>query len=126
MEQPLSPKEIQVYDVRLRSLLDTLRVDTEDEIETLSTFADQRGDRGDEAAEEAMLDPELTAQEGADERQVLIERALERIAAGTYGRCVTCGRPIERERLDLLPEATECAQDARATADRGRVGHRSA
>jgi DnaK suppressor protein len=126
MEQPLSPNEIQVYDRRLRSLLETLHVETEDELDTLSTFADQRGDSGDEAAEEAALDPELTVQEVADEQQVLVERALERIAAGTYGRCVTCGRPIERERLDVVPEASECAEDARASADRGRVENQSA
>jgi RNA polymerase-binding transcription factor DksA len=105
----------------LRSLLDTMRDDTEDEVDTLATFADQRGDRGDEAAEEAALDPELTAQEGAQERRVQIERALERIEAGTYGRCVTCGRPIERERLELVPEASECVKDAGATSARGRA-----
>ena len=29
-----------------------------------------------------------------------IERALKRIALGTYGTCVSCGQPIERERLE--------------------------
>ena len=42
-----------------------------------------------------------------------IEAALERIDAGTYGICETCGRPIEPERLEHLPWTRECANDAR-------------
>lgn len=114
MDDLLSPKEIQAYDRRLRSLLDTLRDESDDEVATLAAFADQRGDRGDEAAEEATLDADLTALDTVEARRPLIERALERITAGTYGRCVTCGRPIERDRLELVPEASECAKDARA------------
>jgi DnaK suppressor protein len=42
-----------------------------------------------------------------------VERALERIDEGTFGRCEACGKPIERERLDALPYATLCLADAR-------------
>jgi RNA polymerase-binding transcription factor DksA len=45
-----------------------------------------------------------------------IEAALERIEAGTYGACRTCGKPIEPERLEHLPWATQCAEDARGAA----------
>jgi DnaK suppressor protein len=41
-----------------------------------------------------------------------IERALERMDQGTFGRCQACGRPIEPERLDALPYATYCLADA--------------
>jgi RNA polymerase-binding transcription factor DksA len=75
---------------------------------------------GDEAAEEAILNVDLTARDTVEERIVLVERALERVEAGTFGRCVTCGRPIGRERLELVPEASECAKDARAQS--GRAG----
>ncbi len=34
--------------------------------------------------------------------------ALDRLAAGSYGRCEACGEPIDAERLDLLPTATRC------------------
>ncbi|SDH30518.1 TraR/DksA family transcriptional regulator [Microbacterium pygmaeum] len=34
--------------------------------------------------------------------------ALERVAAGTYGICASCGRPIPPARLELLPGATLC------------------
>lgn len=37
-----------------------------------------------------------------------IEIALQRIAAGTYGVCVRCGKPIDRERLEAHPTAKRC------------------
>lgn len=37
-----------------------------------------------------------------------VEEALERIEAGTYGKCVACGARIPAARLRLLPEATLC------------------
>ena len=42
-----------------------------------------------------------------------IETALKRIDDGTYGICAVCGKPIEPERLEYLPWATVCADDAR-------------
>jgi DnaK suppressor protein len=42
-----------------------------------------------------------------------IERALERMEHGTFGRCQACGRPIEPERLEALPYAAHCLADAR-------------
>ena len=34
-----------------------------------------------------------------------VERALERIENGTYGKCVNCGRPIPEKRLEAIPWA---------------------
>ncbi|TML43699.1 MAG: hypothetical protein E6G19_11435 [Actinobacteria bacterium] len=42
-----------------------------------------------------------------------IEAALKRIDDGTYGICTACGKPVEPERLEYLPWATVCADDAR-------------
>jgi RNA polymerase-binding transcription factor DksA len=42
-----------------------------------------------------------------------IEAALTRIDDGSFGVCVACGKPIEPERLEYLPWATLCAEDAR-------------
>jgi len=36
------------------------------------------------------------------------EAALERVEAGTYGRCERCDAPIGAERLEALPDATTC------------------
>jgi len=43
-----------------------------------------------------------------------IDRALERIAKGTYGECVRCGSQIAPARLDARPEAALCIDCARA------------
>jgi DnaK suppressor protein len=43
-----------------------------------------------------------------------IEGALKRIALGTYGVCVSCGQPIERERLEAYPTANRCTACQRA------------
>jgi DnaK suppressor protein len=36
------------------------------------------------------------------------ERAIARIAAGTYGVCESCHKPIGKERLQAFPRATLC------------------
>ncbi len=38
----------------------------------------------------------------------MIEAALKRIEAGTYGTCVRCGDPIAEERLDVVPATPIC------------------
>ncbi len=37
-----------------------------------------------------------------------VDRALEKIDAGTYGTCESCGNPIALERLEAIPSATLC------------------
>ena len=43
-----------------------------------------------------------------------LDAALERESAGTYGRCVVCGRPIGAERLAARPGTDRCIDCARA------------
>ena len=45
----------------------------------------------------------------AGEEVGLIDQALERIEAGTYGFCKTCETPIEVDRLTVVPETLHCA-----------------
>ena len=42
----------------------------------------------------------------------LIRQALSQIAAGTYGICVSCGKPIKPERLEALPYTSTCVRCA--------------
>ena len=49
----------------------------------------------------------------------LVEAALARLDAGTYGDCTSCGRPIAPERLEAIPWAAFCI-DCQRTAGRSR------
>lgn len=45
----------------------------------------------------------------ADQRRLtMIDRALERIAKGTYGLCLLCNEAIPEARLEALPYAALC------------------
>lgn len=41
-------------------------------------------------------------------QQERVREALERLEAGTYGRCVDCGAELPDERLEVRPEAARC------------------
>ena len=43
--------------------------------------------------------------------------ALERLRAGTYGACATCGDPISYHRLLVVPETSTCIACARQSLD---------
>jgi RNA polymerase-binding protein DksA len=51
--------------------------------------------------------------EQAQRRLADVDAALARRAAGDYGRCETCGRPIGAERLAARPAARTCIDCAR-------------
>jgi RNA polymerase-binding protein DksA len=46
-----------------------------------------------------------------------IERALERLEAGEYQHCKTCGEDIPAERLEALPTTSQCV-DCASQAER--------
>jgi RNA polymerase-binding protein DksA len=52
-------------------------------------------------------------EEDAREQLRQIEHALERIESGQYGMCEVCGKEIPVERLEAMPSATLCIEDAR-------------
>jgi len=65
----------------------------------------KREEGADEASElEKRLALERRLEESLDE----VEHALQKYEAGTYGLCDSCGQPIERARLEAIPQATLC------------------
>ena len=62
----------------------------------------------------AMENDEILVAIGESARSELrqIERALERLEAGTFGVCDRCGERIEDERLRVVPYAGSCARCA--------------
>lgn len=47
-----------------------------------------------------------------------LNRAVERMDAGTYGMCMNCGQPIQYMRLEAVPHATLCIECKRAQEDK--------
>lgn len=68
----------------------------------------------DNATETFMRELDDGLEENAEHLLGEIEAALRRIDDGTYGICVSCGRPIDAERLEAVPYATLCLDDKRA------------
>jgi DnaK suppressor protein len=48
-----------------------------------------------------------------------VDRALERLRSGSYGRCLECGEPIAPERLEALPWVATCVSCAARDAASG-------
>lgn len=87
----------------------------------LSTYDNHPGDLGTSAQ---FRSQDLAFRDEASQGLAQVEDALGRLRDGTYGTCRECGGPIERERLEALPEAARCAdceneREARS-ADRDR------
>ncbi len=61
---------------------------------------------------------DYTLEENSEHVLREIDAALERIEDGSFGVCRTCEKPIEAERLELLPYATQCI-DCKRRAGRG-------
>jgi RNA polymerase-binding protein DksA len=114
-----------------RSLLEVERKRISDAIEYLAsdnpgTMQEELGDvgwgtdsqLGDMASITSERELDEGLEEGAQQTLDLIDRALAKIGAGTYGMCERCDKEIGEERLRALPWATLCIDDQRL-ADRG-------
>jgi DnaK suppressor protein len=104
--------------------LDEVRKELEDEIAELrgeiskaetqiaermgDAVADAGDDPADAGAKTFEREHELALTHNARELLAQNERALARIAAGTYGVCESCGEPIGKARLQAFPRATLC------------------
>ena len=51
-----------------------------------------------------------------------VEAALARVADGSYGRCVVCGRVIPAGRLEARPDARTCVEHAGGAGARAPDG----
>jgi RNA polymerase-binding protein DksA len=62
---------------------------------------------------------DLALRDRTDHQLELVDEALARLDAGTFGACVRCGRPIPPDRLEALPWAPRCI-DCQRIAGRER------
>ena len=61
---------------------------------------------------------DLALRDRASQQLELVDTALARLDAGTFGTCLRCGRPIAPARLEALPWAAHCIE-CQAIVDRG-------
>lgn len=78
---------------------------SEGETGELTTVDQHPADSGTNLAD---ADREEASLEILHAQQERVREALERVDAGTYGRCVDCGTGLPDERLEARPEASRC------------------
>lgn len=92
----------------LDSATETLEAEGAGESSELSHVIQHPGDVGTDVADN---DREIAILDAAGERRAEVVAAVDRLDAGTYGRCVGCGNMIDAERLEFRPEAARCLAD---------------
>ncbi|WP_233515163.1 TraR/DksA family transcriptional regulator [Marinitenerispora sediminis] len=79
--------------------------------ERLSDSVDGAGDDpADTGAKTYQREHDLALAYNTRELLAQSERAIERMAAGTYGVCESCGQAIGKARLQAFPRATQCVK----------------
>lgn len=95
---------------RIERALAGARREDDGEIADITDAANQATDLYQEEYDEGLTD-DLRGQLAA------VERAEERLAAGTYGLSIESGQPIPDERLEVLPTAELTADEERALTE---------
>lgn len=104
---------------RIRASLERARAELRAELEELTaaprdptatvSFGKRVGEGTSQAVERIA---QVAAARQLDAKLRDVERALEKLDEGTYGACDVCGRPIAPERLEAIPWAVLCVEDA--------------
>ena len=69
---------------------------------------ESRGDAGDASVADVAASDHFSAAQVDGESLAKVRDALARIEAGTYGKCVVDGGPIEAKRLEAVPWTPYC------------------
>jgi RNA polymerase-binding transcription factor len=105
-------KRLEAERVRLAELTGTLSVpNAESEGEATPELGDYDQHPADMASETFERAKDLSILIGMEAKIADVERALERLAAGSYGICEACGQPIGEARLEAWPAARFCRAD---------------
>ena len=92
--------------VRLRVELDASARELQD---LLRDGVDGAGnDQADVGSKGLERDAEMSLRANQSELLLQTEKALDRLAKGTYGQCEVCGEAIGKKRLMAFPRATLC------------------
>lgn len=106
---PLSPEDIEYFRTRLDAQRETLQqqiASFEQTVASPGAYQEPMEEKGDDAVFLRGRDDAWDRLHFAKDELADVERALARIADGTYGTSEVSGKPIPRERLDAIPSAT--------------------
>lgn len=94
----------------LRENLHEQRLFRQEQLRRLAGPADSRAE--DRLRQQTAGQLEVCVKLAASARMVLadVEAALRRMDEGAYGICPLCRRPVDRERLAIVPQARYCAR----------------
>jgi len=109
----LDQAQVLDFKLRLRKRAEQLREEIERTrakalIENPGDVAERARDPHDDSFATLIVDTNLTEIERDVDELRMIDSALQRINAGTYGECVDCGQPIPLARLQAEPTAERC------------------
>ncbi|MBR7835647.1 TraR/DksA family transcriptional regulator [Actinospica durhamensis] len=112
-EDPWTVEEINEVEQDLRAEVDRLRADVASADRALDDLLRDAGtgagdDQADTSSKNFEREHEMSIVNHARDMLVQSERALARIANGTYGECESCGEGVGKARLQVFPRATLC------------------
>ena len=105
----LTPADTDYFKRRLESQRETLQqqiMALEQSMASPDVYEEAMQERGDDALFLRGHDDAWDQLHFARDELARVDRALARIAAGTYGVSEVSGKPIPRERLEVLPTAS--------------------
>ncbi len=100
------------------AVLKAKKVEIEEQMGLLSETPDEQGSIsfGKRVGEGTSMAVDRLSQVGVHDKLQLtladVDRALAKLADGSYGTCDVCGKPVGDERLEALPWAVLCVEDA--------------
>ncbi|MGW9496520.1 TraR/DksA family transcriptional regulator [Streptomyces prasinus] len=114
-EDPWTPEEVEDARAELTAEVLRLREEIASSERSLAGLMRDSGDgAGDDQADTGTKnitrEHELALAANAREMLTQYERALQRLEAGTYGLCESCGNPIGKARMQAFPRATLCVE----------------
>lgn len=111
MEPDPARHHLEAEHARLEHVLDALEVDhlkdasEEDSSSELSHMDQHPADAASDAFER---EKDISILEKVQAELGAVERALQRLDNGTYGKCESCGAPIGDDRLEVVPATRFC------------------
>ncbi len=104
----MKKKDLNFFKKYLEGRLEELLSQADDTVSGMTTPKENFPDPTDRAALEADRNFMLRIRDRESKLIKKIKQALERIDAGTYGVCESCGEDISIKRLKARPVTTQC------------------